>query len=72
MKVNVRMKKEMKLVIIFVVCFALLNVIGYCFQIEILKTILINSNNFEFGFVPIISSIIVTFICGLFIRKDNF
>lgn len=60
---NIEKKKEERnIIIVFWLVFIILNLIGYVFNIDILKTFLIRENGRDFYFISILISLLITLI----------
>lgn len=63
-------KKEEKLVlIVFIVSFVILNIIGYVFNIDILKTIDKNDNGHSIYFVSLFISLVISIISDIIFKN---
>ena len=63
------MKKETKLFIVFLTTFVLLNVIGYVFNVEVLKTVLRTEGKLELHFIPLLSGLVLSVLASLIIKE---
>lgn len=71
MSKEVNKKEERNIIIVFWISFIILNLIGYIFNVDILKTFLIKENGMDFHFATAFISLFISIIYYIIYRIIN-